>query len=428
MHHLKHLVENSDFYRKNLSLRSESYAQMVKNIVGIDEKRKKILTEVEQKRSLMNKTSKEIGELKKNKKDASSLMEEVSRLKAAIQQLEERLTGFQEEQNELMLLLPNLVSSKTPKGVSEDENIVIKNAGRPPEFSFEAKDHVTLGEDLKLLNLEDAAKISGARFYSLKGELARLERALINFMLDSHQRHGFTEMIVPYMVLEKCMYGTGQFPKLKDDAFKIEGEDLYLVPTSEVPLVGLYSDKILGESDLPLKMCAFSPCFRKEAGSYGRDTRGLVRLHQFHKVELVGICLPEKAEELFMEMLERASSILEALELPYRLMDLCSGDIGFHSMRTIDLEVYLPSQKKYREISSVSLCGDFQSRRSNLRLKTAQGEMVYPYTLNGSGLAVGRTMVAILENYQQEDGSVVIPQVLRPYMGGCEVMMVAEKK
>ena len=421
MHDVKHFIEQTDEVKKNLVRRGLD-PNLADEIIAINSRRKNLTTRVETAKSEINQLSKQIGEIKKNKGDAQRLIEEVSRLKQSISSDQEALDLVQSEIRSRLEIIPNFLSSEVPNGVSEDDNVEVFRSGNVPSFSFTPKEHVEIGENLKMLDFDKAASLTGSRFVVYKGLLARLERALINFMLDVHTGAGYEEIIPPFIVNDQAMYGTGQLPKFKDDLFKLEGKDWFLIPTSEVPVTNLKRDEILDYKSFPYKYTSYTPCFRSEAGSYGKDTKGLIRLHQFNKVELVQITLPEQSEQAHGEMITRARLILDKLKLPYRGLMLCSGDIGFSSMKTIDLEVWLPGQNKYREISSISNCGPFQARRASIRFRAADGKIDYAHTLNGSGLAVGRTLVAILENYQQEDGSIIVPDALVGYMGGIKVI------
>ncbi len=368
--------------------------------------------------ALQNEKSRLFGQYKKEGKDVEPLKSELDKLKAEAAEYEARTKDLEARLNSFALTIPNLPDDSVPVGKDEEENVLIKTVLTPAMFDFEPKDHVELGENLGWMDFERAAKISKSRFSILKGEGARLERALINFMIDFNGKRGFELCSVPFIVNADTMQGTGQLPKFEEDLFKIESEEeraFYLIPTAEVPLTNLYYDEILDESTLPIKMTAHTPCFRKEAGSAGRDTRGIIRQHQFHKVELVAITKPEQSMAMLDEMVSCASDMLTELGLAHRLMALCSGDMGFSAAKTIDIEVWIPSQQKYREISSVSNCGDFQARRAKIRYKDGKANKL-THTLNGSSLAVGRTIVAIMENYQREDGTIEIPSALQKYI------------
>ena len=357
--------------------------------------------------------SKEFGRYKKEKLDITSLQENINNLKNKKQELEEEVRVLEEELNSIILGVPNMPDESVPNGADENENIILEVIGEKPTFSFEPKEHWDLENGW--IDFERGVKIAKSRFAALRGDGARMERALINYMLDFNRARGFNEWYVPFMANSNTLQGTGQLPKFADDLFKIEGEDLYLIPTAEVSLTNLFNDEILDISELPMLLTSYTPCFRKEAGSAGRDTRGLIRQHQFDKVEMVAITTPEQSDEVFEKMVACASDLLTSLGLPHQKMQLCTGDLGFSAATTIDLEVWLPGQNKYREISSISNTRDFQSRRAKIRYKDDK-KNILTHTLNGSSLAVGRTLVAIMENYQNEDGSVSIPEVLKPYM------------
>ncbi len=419
---LKKVIEETEAVKKNLGKRGADL-HAVDVIVELDSKRKEFIQKVEKKRSEVKSLSKEIGPLKKSGQDASDLMAKVASLKEEIEVENKSLEEVQGEQQFLLSSLPNLIDEIVPIGSSEEENIKVHSFGTPKEFSFKPKEHVALGENLGMLDFEKAAEITGSRFAVYKNGLAKLERALISYFLDTlSTKFGYEEIIPPFMVHERSLFGTGQLPKFKEDLFKIEGQDWYLIPTAEVPLTNLKREELFNKEELPLKYCAYTPCFRSEAGSYGKDTRGLIRLHQFNKVEMVNIVDSSSSEQAHEEMLDCAKYFLEELGLPYQVMLLCSGDIGFGARKCFDLEVWLPGQNKFREISSVSNCWDFQSRRASIRYRNAENKPEYAHTLNGSGLAVGRTVVAIMENYQNEDGSIIVPNVLRHYMQGLEVI------
>ncbi len=370
--------------------------------------------EMEDVTAEQNVLSKEFGRYKKENLDISALQENINNLKNKKQDLEEEVRVLEEELNSIILGVPNLPDDCVPIGADENENVILEVVGQKPTFTFEPKEHWDLNNGW--IDFERGVKIAKSRFAALRGDGARLERALINYMLDFNRERGFEEWYVPFMANTNTLTGTGQLPKFADDLFKIEGEDLYLIPTAEVSLTNLFNDEILEESELPMLLTSYTPCFRKEAGSAGRDTRGLIRQHQFDKVEMVAITTPEQSEEVFQKMVSCASDLLTSLGLPHQKMQLCTGDLGFSASKTIDLEVWLPGQNKYREISSISNTRDFQSRRAKIRYKDANKKNILTHTLNGSSLAVGRTLVAIMENYQNEDGSVRIPEVLKKYM------------
>ena len=389
----------------------------------IEASRKAVQMRTQELQARRNQLSKEVGQAKAKKEDASVLIAEVNAQADQLKTLEQELARIQEEMNVFLSTIPNIPHASVPAGKSADDNVEVRKVGVPPTFAFTPKDHVDLGEGLKQLDFDVAAKIAGARFSVMKGPLARMHRALAQFMLDTHtQEHGYTEVYAPYMVNADSMRGTGQLPKFEEDLFSVprsDGSKLYLIPTAEVPVTNIVRDEIVAQADLPLKFVCHTPCFRSEAGSYGRDTRGMIRQHQFDKVELVQIAHPEKSYELLEELTGHAEQILKRLELPYRVITLCTGDMGFSARKTFDLEVWLPSQNTYREISSCSNCGDFQARRMDARCKTAGEKGTrFVHTLNGSGLAVGRTLVAVMENYQDEGGRIAIPQALHPYMRG----------
>ena len=385
--------------------------------LSLDENRRKILSEVEQLKSQRNSVSKEIGIMKKNGENADQLVKEMGEVGDKIKELDEQVKDIDTRLRDIILTIPNIPHESLPVG-GESDFRVERTWGEPTKFDFEAKAHWDIGENLGILDFERATKVTGARFTFYRGLGARLERALISFMLDIHTgENGYEELIPPYMANKYSMTGTGQLPKFAEDMFKLEGLDYYLIPTAEVPVTNYYRDEILDEKSLPIKHCAFSPCFRSEAGSYGRDTRGIIRQHQFHKVELVKFAHPNNSFEELERLTNDAEKILQRLGLPYRVITLATGDIGFSSAKTYDIEVWLPSFNTYREISSCSNFMDFQARRANIRYRDKQGKVQFIHTLNGSGLAVGRTVAAILENYQQADGSVIVPEALRPYMG-----------
>ncbi|WP_432662147.1 serine--tRNA ligase [Wukongibacter baidiensis] len=391
-------------------------------VIKLDEERRKIIAEVEQMKNRQKTVSKEIPKLKKEGKDATAVLAEMKELSETIKGLDTKLKEIDEEIKMTLLGIPNAPRHDTPVGNSDEDNELVRTWGEPTEFEFEKKAHWDVGVDLGILDFERASKITGSRFTVYRGVGAKLERALINFMLDIHTGdHGYEEILPPFMVNRNSMTGTGQLPKFEDDMFHLPSKDYFLIPTAEVPLTNLYMDEILDGDTLPIYHTAFTPCFRKEAGSAGRDTRGLIRQHQFNKVELVKFARPEDSYNELEKLVTEAEEILKRLELPYRVVRLCGGDLGFSSAMTYDIEVWMPSYDRYLEISSCSNFEDYQARRANIRFRPEpKGKAQYVHTLNGSALAVGRTLSAILENYQQEDGSVVIPKALRPYMGGLE--------
>ncbi len=388
----------------------------------LEKKRRKLITESEALKAARNAKNKEIAAKKKSGEIDESLIEEMQKISQQIKSFDVELKEIQEKLENIALNIPNILHESVPVGKDESDNIVYKTWGEKPVLGFEPKEHWELGEKLGILDFERAAKLTGARFSLYKGMGAKLERALINFMLDLHTKeHGYTEILPPFMVNRKTMTGTGQLPKFEEDLFKLEGVDYFLIPTAEVPVTNIFAEEILNEKDLPVYYTAYTPCFRSEAGSYGKDTKGLIRQHQFNKVELVKFSKPEDSYEELEKLLQNAEEILQKLNIHYRVVTLCSGDTGFSASKTYDIEVWLPGQNTYREISSCSNFEDFQARRAKIRFKRkGKKGTEFVHTLNGSGLAVGRTFVAILENYQQEDGSILIPEVLRPYMNGVE--------
>ncbi|MFP4168235.1 MAG: serine--tRNA ligase [Desulfonatronovibrionaceae bacterium] len=388
----------------------------------LDEKRRGLVREVEGLKAERNKASAEVAEKKKAGEDASELIDELGGLSARIKELDHRLGEVDREVDRWVMALPNIPHESVPHGETDEDNREERYWGEIPEFDFTPKAHWELGPDLGGLDFERAAKLAGSRFVLYRGWAARMERALIGLMLDMQTlEHGYTEVLPPFIANRDSLTATGQLPKFEADLFRLEDWEYYLIPTAEVPVINIHKNEVLGEGDLPVKYTAHTPCFRSEAGSYGKDTRGMIRQHQFNKVEMVRFTTPESSYAELEEMTGQAEAVLKRLELPYRVVTLCGGDLGFSAAKTYDIEVWLPGQQKYREISSCSNCEDFQARRANIRYKPAVGgKKRLVHILNGSGLAVGRTMVAILENFQQEDGSVVIPAALRPYMGGME--------
>ena len=367
-----------------------------------------------------NEVSAEIANAKRNKQDATDAIKEMREVGAKIKSLDEELEEVEATVKDMASRLPNMPNPTIPVGPDESANVELRKVGTPREFDFEPKAHWDIGEDLGILDFDRGAKVSGARFVYYKGLGARLERAVYNFMLDEHAKEGYTEMLPPYIVNAQTMYGTGQFPKFKEDVYQVNGEDMTLIPTAEVPLTNYYRDEVIPTEKLPVYFTALTPCFRSEAGSAGRDTRGLIRMHQFNKVEMVKFSKPENSYDELEKMTQNAGNIMEKLGLPYHVITLSTGDMGFSAAMTHDLEVWMPAQNKYREISSCSNCEDFQARRAHIQYRDENGKLNFVHTLNGSGLAVGRTVAAILENYQNEDGSVTVPEALRPYLGGLE--------
>jgi len=389
----------------------------------LEERRRAVQVSTETLQGEQNKKSKLIGKAKAAGEDIQPLLDEVDSLKSRKSEAEEELRTLQEELNSFLAGIPNLPDEDVTTGDSEEDNVEVRTWGTPKAFDFEPKDHVALGDELGGLDFETATRLAHSRFAVMRGPVARLHRALAQFMLNLHTgEHGYSETYVPYLVNAQALYGTGQLPKFEEDLFKMQGDHpLYLIPTAEVPVTNLVSDSILDAAELPLKMVCHTPCFRSEAGSYGRDTRGMIRQHQFDKVELVQVVRPEDSEAALEALTGHAEKVLQLLELPYRLVALCGGDMGFSAAKTYDIEVWLPGQSKYREISSCSNARDFQARRMHARWRNPETGKPEPvHTLNGSGLAVGRALIAVMENYQQADGSILVPQVLKPYMGGVE--------
>ncbi|WP_319370970.1 serine--tRNA ligase [uncultured Ilyobacter sp.] len=418
---LRYMRDNIEFLKgmlknRNATLNLDEFEQL-------DAERRDLLIEVEALKHKRNNVSHEVGRLKREKLDASHIISEMGEVSSKIKELDSKLSEIDEKLHYYQMTIPNVYHESTPVGKDEEDNILVRTWGEPAEFNYEPKNHWELGEELGILDFERGAKLGGARFTVYRGLGARLERALINFMLDLHTtEHGYTEHITPFLVRRDICEGTGQLPKFEDDMYKTTDE-MFLISTSEITLTNLHRKEILEERDLPKYYTAHSPCFRREAGSYGRDVKGLIRQHQFNKVEMVKITIPENSYDELEKMVVDAETVLQKLGLPYRLVQLCTGDIGFSAAKTYDLEVWLPGQGKYREISSCSNCGEFQARRMGLKYRpegTKKSEFVN--TLNGSGVAVGRALLAIMENYQQEDGSIIIPEVLRPYMGGVDVI------
>ena len=414
---IKWIRENPSKFDEALEKRG--ITPTAEELIDLDQARRNYQTKTQAIQTRRNEASKEIGKLKGAGENADALIQEVSELRETLQNLESQEKQASEYLIQRLASIPNIPADDVPIGRDQEDNLEIRKFGTPRSFSFEPLDHVSIGEKLDGMDFEAAAKLSGSRFVVLRGNLARLERALATFMLDLHtQEFGYTEVSPPVLVRDNAVYGTGQLPKFSEDLFRTEN-GFWLIPTAEVPLTNLVADKILEEKDLPIRLTAYTNCFRSEAGAAGRDTRGMLRQHQFNKVELVSIVHPKDSEAEHQRMTEAAEEVLRKLELPYRLMLLCSGDMGFSARRTYDLEVWLPGQNKYREISSCSTCGDFQSRRMQSRFRPESKKGInFLHTLNGSGIAVGRALIAVLENYQNEDGSVSVPEVLRKYMGG----------
>jgi seryl-tRNA synthetase len=400
------------------SLKKRGYDFPLQEFLSIDEKRMRVMRETEELRNTRNVVSEEIGRLKRQKADATAQLEEMKAVSDRIKSLDDALRRLEEETTSLLLTIPNVPDASVPVGRDETENLEIRAWGSPRVFDFEPLNHWDVAETLDIIDFDRASKIAGARFSLMKGAGARLERSLMNFMLDTNTSKGYREVFPPVLVNRDSMTGTGQLPKFEAELFKVADPEFYLIPTAEVPVTNIHRDEILKETDLPIYYTAYTPCFRREAGSYGKDTRGLIRQHQFNKVELVKFVRPEDSYAELEKLTNDAEDILQRLGLPYRVVALCTGDLGFSSAKTYDLEVWLPGQNRYREISSCSNFEDFQARRANIRFKKeGKKGTEFVHTLNGSGLAIGRTLVAVLENYQQKDGSVIVPDVLRPYMG-----------
>lgn len=415
---LKFVRENPEKVKEAMELKGEPAD--LDRLLAYDQERRTLLQEVEELKQLRNRVSKEIGQTGADSDTAAQKKEEMRQVSEKIKALDEQLRQIETAQEQLLLRLPNLPDPAVPPGKGETDNVEVRVWGRPPEFLFTPRPHWELGESLSILDFPRAGKITGSRFTLYQGDGARLERALINFMLNLHTaEHGYIEIFPPFLVNSAAMTGTGQLPKFAEDAFRVEGTDYYLIPTAEVPVTNMHRDEILDADQLPLYYVAYSACFRAEAGAHGRDTRGLIRQHQFNKVELVKFVQPEQSNEELEKLVRDAERVLQLLELPYRVMLMCSGDLGFQAAKKYDLEIWLPSAGTYREISSCSNFNDFQARRACIRYRPAVGQKAqFVHTLNGSGVAIGRTVAAILENYQQEDGSVLIPEVLRPFFDG----------
>lgn len=418
---IKQIVATPDEIKKRLSLRKPELAAQIDEVLSVYENYKKVLASVEEMRAKRNSLSKQIGQIKREKGDAAAAeaMKEVGQLKDGMAAKEAELEPLKNKIDDLLLSIPNLPHEGIPVGKSDADNPEVKPCDIPlPKFDFTPLDHQAVGEKLGILDFAAAATLSGSRFALYKGDGARLERAIISFFLDTHAKKGYTEILPPVIVNEEIMYGTGQLPKFREDMYELTGEPKqFLISTAEIPLTNLNRARQIAESELPIKLTAWTPCFRKESGTYGKDTRGLIRNHQFNKVELVMLSKPEESYKMLEIMVEDAQDVLRQLGLPFHVVELCSGDIGFSSAKTYDIEVWMPSENRFREISSCSNCLDFQARRMGMRYKNAKGKLDFVHTLNGSGVAVGRTFAAILENFQQKDGSVIIPQVLRPYFG-----------
>lgn len=415
---IRWIRSNADEVRQFLADRNNDLD--IGPLLGLDEERRLLLTETEELKARRNEGSRKVGAARARGEDASAAMEEMRVIGDRIKDIDARISEIDEKISDMLLSIPNRPHDSVPVGKDENDNPEVRRWGEPKQFSFEPKPHWDLGEALGILDFEKGASLAQSRFTVLKGLGARLERALLNFMLDLHtEKHGYLEVQPPFMVSSKTMRGTGQLPKFADDLYKCENDDLWLIPTAEVPLTNLHAEEILEEGQLPLYYTAYTPCFRREAGAYGRDVRGMLRQHQFDKVEMVKISSPETSYDELEKLTDNAEEVLRALGIPHRTICLCTGDMGFGASKTYDVEVWLPSQHKYREISSCSNCEDFQARRMNTRFRPADGgKPRFVHTLNGSGIAIGRALIAVLENFQREDGSIGIPEVLVPYMGG----------
>jgi len=416
----KFIRSNPELVRQKLATKKEDMD--LDRFLELDEKRRAYIAEVEKLKNRRNVVSEEIARLKKEKKDVTEIINEMKKVSDTIKEYDAKIREIEEQLEEVLLTIPNIPHDSVPVGESEEQNVEVRRWGQPREFDFEPKAHWDIGEELNILDFKTAAKVTGSRFTFYRGMGARLERALINFMLDVHTtQHGYTEVFPPFMVHRRSMIGTGQLPKFEEDAFKVVNNDYFLIPTAEVPVTNMHRDEILDGNMLPLKYVAYSACFRAEAGAAGRDTRGLIRQHQFNKVELVKFVKPENSYDELEKLVADAEKILQLLGLPYRVVLMCTADLGFTAAKKYDLEVWMPSYNRYVEVSSCSNFEDYQARRANIKYRMSPKEKAeYVHTLNGSGLAIGRTLAAILENYQQEDGSVIIPEKLVPYMGGIE--------
>lgn len=419
---IKWIRNHPEEVKEGMRRRNKDMDQVVDEIIKTDEKRRGLSTKRDEKKAEQNRVSREIPQKKKAGEDVSDLLNEMKELSDKVKELVAEASLLEQKQRELLLQIPNIPHASVPSGTDDSENQEIRRWGEPTEFSFSPKAHWDLGKELGILDAETAAKVTGSRFHFYKGAGARLERAVINFYLNTHTANGYTEVFPPFLVNRASMTGTGQLPKFEEDAFHLENMDYFLIPTAEVPVTNIYRDEIIDGKKLPIRYCAYSACFRAEAGAAGRDVKGLIRQHQFNKVELVKFVRPEESYQQLEELTNDAERVLQELKLPYRVVCLCGGDLGFSSAKTYDIEVWLPSYHAYKEISSCSNFEDFQARRANIRYKDqSNGKAALVHTLNGSGVAIGRTVAAILENYQQEDGTIRVPDVLIPYMG-CEVI------
>jgi seryl-tRNA synthetase len=419
---LRLIRERPEWVKERIKLKGENADSEIDRILELDKKRRELLVEVEALKHERNVVSEEIAKRKRSGEQVQELIENMRALSERIKQLDAMVSEVEKEINQLLLVIPNIPHESVPIGSDENDNVEVMRWGEPRKFDFEPKPHWEIAQNLGLIDFERGVKLSGSRFYVMTGLGAKLERALISFMLDLHvEKHGYIEVFPPFMVRRDCMIGTGQLPKFEIEAYVCERDDLWLIPTAEVPVTNLHRDEVLERDMLPLKYVAYSACFRREAGAAGKDTRGIIRVHQFNKVELVKFVEPERSYEELESLVRDAVEVLELLGLPYRVVEICTGDLGFAASKKYDPEVWMPGQGRFVEVSSCSNFEDFQARRANIRYRPAKGAKPrYVHTLNGSGLAVGRTLAALLENYQQEDGSVIIPEVLRPYMGGIE--------
>ena len=418
---IRFVRENAELVKEACRRRFKPMDEVVDELVAIDAERRKLNAKTDDLKAQQNRASKQIPVMKKNGEDTTALMAEMKEIAEESKKCGEELAKLEERQLDLILRIPNIPNEAVPYGKDDTENVELRRWGEPRQFDFEPKAHWDIGQNLNILDPERAGKVTGARFHFYKDLGARLERAIMNYFLDTHTANGYTEIFPPFMANKASMTGTGQLPKFAEDMYKLEGEDLYLIPTAEVPVTNFHRGEVLDKASLPIKYCAYSACFRAEAGSAGRDTRGLIRQHQFNKVELVKFADPEKSYEELEELTGEAEKVLQGLGLPYRVVVLTTGDLTFSSAKTYDIEVWMPSYGRYVEISSCSNFEDFQARRANIKCKDKDGKSVFAHTLNGSGVAIGRTTAAILENYQNEDGSVTIPEALRKYMGMDEI-------
>ena len=418
---IKFIENNVDAVKEALKNRNFKELSLIDTLISLNAERKNLLTESEQKRATQKARSKEMPMVMKNgtPEEKETIKQELKQLSEEVKNFGPQVKKIEDKIDEMLMNIPNLVSKDAPVGANETENVVVRAVGTKPSFGFEPKNHWDIVE--KSIGLDRGVKLSGARFACYSGDMAKLERAIINYMLDTADKNGYSEIVPPVLVSRESMTASGQLPKFEEDAFKTT-DDMFLIPTAEVSLVNLHREEIVPFENLPLRYTAYTPCFRREAGSYGKDTRGIIRLHQFHKVELVVLATPEKSDEEHKRMLSSAEDILKGLKLHYQVIDLCTGDLGFNALRTFDIEVWLPGQNAYREISSVSTTGAFQARRASLRFRDENGKPQFLHALNGSGMAVDRTMVAIIENYQNSDGTMTVPDVLKPYLGGKELL------